>query len=486
MELNQEICERARLSRDSRFDGRFYIGVTSTGIYCRPICPVQPPQSKNVVFFPTAAAASESGFRPCLRCHPECAPGTPAWLGTSATVSRALRLIASGALDQGNVEDLANNLGVGSRHLRRLFLQHLGASPLAISKTRRLHFAKRLIDETDLSMIQIALASGYGSVRRFNDTFKKTYQRTPSELRKAALRFRKQDVNTELNLHLPYQAPLSWESLLQFLTLRATPNVEKVQEKSYSRTIELQGKVGSIRVSPLEGQSALQLQVRYPDTEFLFTIVERVRNLFDLDAPVPEIREHLSKSPIFKKGLEQYPGLRVPGAWDPFELLIRAILGQQVSVKGATTLTGRLVQQFGTSLPQDFSPLEEGLTHLFPQAKDLVEAPLEQIGLPKARANTLRASAQAVHSGQVNFNPSQSLESFIHQLSQIHGIGDWTANYVAMRALREPDAFPASDLVLLKTFGTEGKKATPKQLHQAAEEWRPWRAYAAMYLWKSS
>jgi len=475
MNLDREICERARLSRDARFDGRFFIGVTSTGIYCRPICPAPAPKEANVRYYPSAAAAAEAGFRPCLRCRPESSPGTPAWVGSSTTVSRALRLIEEDGLSDSSLEDLAARLGIGSRQLRRLFLKHLGATPVAVVQTRRLHFAKTLIDETDLPFTQAALASGFGSIRRFNASFQGLYGRTPTELRKLA---RRAGVSRSERYHfrLPFRPPYDWEALLAFLNSRAIPGVEEIDSESYRRTIALDDKRGHIEVRMSPRGGALDLRIDFPDTRSLILIVERVRRLFDLRADPAQISASLAHDPLLGKRIAIRPGLRVPGAWDGFELAVRAILGQQVSVKGASTLAGRMVQAFGT-------PLGCGgaLTHVFPTPAALAAADYSAVGLTVARAEAIRQLALATHRGEIVFAAVVDPSRFMQRLRTLPGIGEWTAQYIAMRALSEPDAFPAADLWLLRASGAAGAK----QLEQLAEAWRPWRAYAAMHLWQT-
>ena len=473
--------ERARLSRDARFDGRFYVGVRTTGIYCRPICPANPPKSENVTFYPTAAAASEAGFRPCLRCRPECAPGTPAWAGTSTTVQRGLRLIAEGALDDGNVERLAERLGVTSRHLRRLFTQHVGASPLAVAHTQRLHFAKRLIDQTALSMQEISIAAGFGSVRRFNDTFRKTYGRTPRELRRG----RESVASTaSLSVLLPYRPPYGWQQLLEFFAGRATPGVELVEGGRYLRSIAIGNGTGAIDVSERNG--ALSLSVHGIGTDSLFAIVQRARGMFDLDAAIDDIGSVLSVDRVLSKWLKKNPGLRVPGAWDGFELTVRAILGQQVSVKAATTFAGRIAQRYGERIDVPIDGIPNAPDRLFPEPQKLMRARLENLGVIRSRAQTIRDLARAVVNGSLSFDPGQDMDEHRRALLSIKGIGDWTAEYVAMRALKNPDAFPASDLGLLRAFDApDSERLRPSELLARAEAWRPWRAYAALLIWGS-
>ena len=480
-----EIYERARLSRDARFDGQFFVAVKTTGIYCRPICPAVAPKSENVEFFPSAAGAAEAGFRPCLRCRPECAPGTPAWNGTSTTVQRGLRLIASGALDDGSIEDLAERLGVTSRHLRRLFTQHLGASPLAVAHTQRLHFAKRLIDQTTLPMAHVATAAGYGSIRRFNDTFTKTYGRSPRELRRH--NDESVDGDAPLTVRLSYSKPFSWASMLDFLEARATPGVETVADSAYFRSVIVAGDTGVIECRHDDARQSITLALHGVATEHLFKVVQQVREMFDVDAPVARIADVLGRDNFLAPLLQRYPGTRVPGAWDGFELAVRAILGQQVSVKAATTLAGRLAKRYGQPIerPRSLAALagSDGPTHLFPEAERLVRARFNNMGLVTSRIETIRAVSRAVVNGEIGFESAQDPVEFCRHLVSIRGIGEWTAEYIAMCGLKNPDAFPASDLGLLKAVGNEVTR--PSDLKLCAEAWRPWRAYAALLLWSS-
>ena len=482
--LQNDIYERARLARDARFDGQFYVGVRSTGIYCRPICPANAPKSENVRFFPSAAAAGEAGFRPCLRCRPECAPGTPAWSGTSTTVRRGLRLISNGALDDGNIESLADRLGVTSRHLRRLFTKHLGASPLAVAHTQRLHFAKRLIDETTLPMSHVSSAAGYGSIRRFNDAFRKTYGRSPRELRRTGEETGLSGRTATLTVRLPYRRPFNWPTILDFFAARATPGVEAVNGNTYSRTIISNDDHGVVEIRPDQRDGYLSLTLHCVNTNALFETVQTAREVFDLDAPISEIRATLGKDRSLKAMLRKNAGVRVPGAWDGFEITIRAILGQQISVKAATTIAGRIAQKYGERLDLPGTNIEDGLSHIFPTAERLMRARLQNIGLVRSRAETIRRVSAAVVSGELQFDVAQDPEQFCDALTAIKGVGDWTAQYVAMRALKNPDAFPASDLGLIKAIAYPDR-VTPKELTARAEDWRPWRAYAAMLLWSS-
>ena len=474
MELDWQVCSRARLARDARFDGKFFIAVKTTGIYCRPSCRARTSNESNILYFPTAAAAAEAGFRPCLRCRPESSPGCPAWNGTQNTVSRALRLISESGLEDGGVEALAEHLGVGTRHLRRLFLKHLGASPTAVAQTRRLHFAKKLIDETALPMGQIALAAGFGCVRRFNETIRKVYQRTPTQIRRLARRTSRQPENAYL-FRLDFRPPYNWTRLLEFLAARATPGVEVVEAGRYRRSICLHGHNGFLEVWLDQQKYELAACVQFDEPRSLLFIIERARAMFDLNADWSVIAKTLRADPALARSVAAEAGLRVPGCWNGFELTVRAILGQQVSVKGATTLAGRIAEAFG----ERFAPTD-GLTHLFPTPEVLAGADLSRIGLTAARAQTVRSFARAVCDRRIRFEGVLDFDALRAQLCEIPGIGKWTAQYVAMRALRDPDAFPAGDLHLLRKAGASSQR----ELEQRSESWRPWRAYATMLLWQ--
>jgi len=472
MDLDLRLCSRARLARDARFDGKFFIGVLSTGVYCRPICHARTSNESNVRYFSTAAAAAEAGFRPCLRCRPECSPGTPAWAGTQNTVSRAVRLISESGLEDGGVDALAEHLGVGSRHLRRLFLRHLGASPSAVAQTRRLFFAKKLIDETSLPMTQVAIASGFGSVRRFNGAIRKVYHRTPTQIRVLA-RQKAVEPENQYVFHLPFRPPYDWKHLSEFLAARATPGVEVVELGTYRRSISLNGNHGYFEVSPDQGSNALTVRVQIGDLRSLFSIMERIRAMFDVDADWPVIVQTLRSDPILARPVEAYPGLRVPGCWDGFELTTHAILAQ-TGPNVAAALVGRIVRAFG----QGFCPAN-GLTHLFPTPENLADADLSTIGLSGMRADAIRAFARAVCDRGISFERMVNSHALIAQLCEIPGVAKSTAQYVAMRALREPDALPAGDLDLLRAVGLRNSR----ELERRSRAWRPWRAYAAVYLW---
>ncbi|HEY5347500.1 MAG TPA: AlkA N-terminal domain-containing protein [Rhizomicrobium sp.] len=474
---SNEICYRALASRDARFDGRLFVGVTSTGIYCRPICPARTPLAKNCRFFPSAAAAQAAGFRPCLRCRPEISPDAAAWRGTSNTVSRALTLIAEGALDDGDVEGLGEKLGLGERQLRRLFEKHLGASPITVAQTRRLLFAKQLLQETHLPMAQVAAASGFGSLRRFNDTFAKLYGRPPGSLRRQG-----RSALSTVTLKLAYRPPYDWDAMLGFLFRHAVEGVEYVDKNKYARAIEIAGACGSVEIAP--GKGYLIAVIRFPKVEALLGIVARLRRMFDLDADVGAIAAHLSADASLAPLIARRPGLRMPGAWDGFELAIRAILGQQISVAAARALAGKLTALAGRPLSPDVTGSER-LTHAFVTPKRLLAADLSSLGMPRARREALCAMARAALADRKLLEPTGSFDEARARLQALPGFGPWTAQYWALRALRDADAFPETDVALLRNpaVAQKGKRPTPGALLARAESWRPWRGYAAQHLW---
>lgn len=479
MQLDVKVCRKAMLSKDARFDGRFFVGVRSTGIYCRPICPAPTPKAENVDYYTTASAAAEAGFRPCLRCRPEAAPGSDPWRGTAATVSRALRLIGSGELEEPRISEISARLGISSRQLGRLFHQHLGAPPKTVARTHRLQFAKKLLDETDLSVADVAFSAGFGSVRRFNAIMQETYGRTPTQVRRLAREGRRKTSNDETVLSLQFRPPYDWSALLDFFLARSVPGVESVDNGRYRRTIDFDDTHGWIEVSGSHDKDALQLRVVFPSPRSLLGIVERTRRLFDLDADSTQIERVLVADDLLRRSVLERPGLRVPGAWDGFELATRAVLGQQVSVKAARTLAGRLASTWGEQIETAPSP---ELTHLFPKPESLAEADVASIGLTKTRATTLRRLARVVADGELDLGPSADLLEARERLLALPGIGPWTAEYIAMRALGDPDAFPAGDLGLRKAI-RPGEVVSEAELERLSTAWRPWRAYAVLRLW---
>lgn len=484
MELpDKDVCYRALQSRDARFDGLIYVGVKSTGIYCRPICPARTAKFSNCIFYGSAAAAQDAGFRPCLRCRPETAPELASWRGTSNTVSRAIALITEGTLDGDNasVEKLAARLGVGERQLRRLFLQHLGASPISVAQTRRVLFAKQLIHETRMPMAEVALAAGFRSVRRFNETFQNLFQRPPSALRRKTAATAADDGVT---LRLRYRPPYDWESILRFMQARAIPEMEVVENGRYFRTVEMDGFSGTIEVFHQPERQNICVKIRFPNVRSLPAIVARVRRQFDIGADIETIAAQLSSDPQLALLIAQRPGLRAPGGWDGFELAVRAILGQQVSVAAARRLAGQVVALHGKPLPKTYAG-HPGLSRLFPTAERLAKVKSIGLGMPVVRLATLKATAEAAVADNNLFRQTGSIEEAINRLKAIHGIGEWTAQYIALRAIREMDAFPATDVDVLRGATVLDKSAsfTPMRLLSRAESWRPWRAYAAQHLW---
>jgi AraC family transcriptional regulator of adaptative response / DNA-3-methyladenine glycosylase II len=484
MDMNDDACYRALSTRDVRFDGRLFVGVKTTGIYCRPVCPARTPKRQNVRFFPTAAAAQSAGFRPCLRCRPETSPDLAAWRGASNTVARALSLIESGALDDADVEALGDRLGVGERQLRRLFRKHLGASPVAVAQTRRVLLAKQLIQETRLPMAEVAMAAGFGSIRRFNETFQQLYDRPPHALRRLGGPDKTARHGEAVRLSLPYKAPYDWDAILGFLSLRAIPGVERMARGRYERSLAIGDAVGVIRVEHDAAKARLAVTVRFPKISALPAIIARVRRVFDLAADPVAIDEHLAKDPALAPLVAARPGLRVPGAWDGFELAIRAILGQQITVVAARGLAAKLVAAHGEPLPEGLA--SEGLTHVFPASQRLAAADFAALGMPRARAAALTAMTEAAIADPLIFGPRRGLDEAIAALKALPGIGEWTAQYIAMRELREPDAFPAADIGLMRALADAGgRRPSPAELNLRADAWRPWRAYAALHLWSS-
>jgi AraC family transcriptional regulator of adaptative response / DNA-3-methyladenine glycosylase II len=475
--MEAESLYRAVASRDRRFEGRFVVAVTSTGIYCRPGCPAKIPLRKNVRFYRHPAAAEAAGFRACARCRPDAV----AWNGTSSTVKRALQLIDAGALGDANVERLAERLGVGDRHLRRLFASHVGTSPLQVAQTRRAHFARQLIDETELPLAEIAFAAGFGSVRRFNAAMRRAFGRTPTELR-ARQRTAASD-DAALTLTLPLRAPYAWEPLIEFLAQRAIPGVESIvgtgADAVYRRTTS-DGGVVTVRAA----EKALLATLRVPSARGLRDAVERIRRLFDVAADPIAIGETLARDPALRPAVRACPGRRVPGGWDGLEVAIRAILGQQISVARASQLAGKLVAAWGRPLSEDEVAATDGaLTHVFPTARVLAdaggEAIAKRVGMPRARGVAIATLAREVADAALVLDGTLPLDALVDKLCALPGVGMWTAQYLGMR-LGEPDAFPAGDLWLRRAFDTD-----EKGLLARAEAWRPFRAYAAIHLWQS-
>ncbi|RMH93568.1 DNA-3-methyladenine glycosylase 2 family protein [Lysobacter pythonis] len=472
------LCEQARRARDARFDGVFFTAVKTTGIYCRPVCPAPAPKAANVEYFAHAAAAEAAGYRPCLRCRPELAPDAGGWRRGEHILARGLRLIEDGLLDDAPMARLAERLHVGERHLRRLFVATLGVTPQQVQGTRRLLFAKRLLTETALPVTDVALAAGFRSLRRFNDAFANAYGMPPGRLRQSA------DAPPDpgpLRLKLGYRPPFDFRASLAFLRARALPGIERVDDDAYTRVIDAAGAWLELREWGSD-EPALRLSLYGLAPAMLPGIVRRVRRMFDLDADPQTIQARLGDDPLLTPLIARHPGLRLPGGWDGFEVAVRAVLGQQVSVAAAVTLARRLVAKHGEALA---NPVNDQLHTLFPCPARLAAADLAHVGLPGKRAATLQALARAVRDGRVDFRSEQPLDEFVARWRTIPGIGDWTAHYIALRGLHHPDAFPAGDLVLRKQAGG-GAALTEKQLLARAEGWRPWRGYAVIQLWRAA
>jgi AraC family transcriptional regulator of adaptative response / DNA-3-methyladenine glycosylase II len=472
MTLDPEICWRAWTTRDARFVGRFVMGVTSTHIYCRPGCPARLPARRNVRFYATPAAAETAGFRACLRCRPDRAPGAPTANGTAATVTRALRLIDEGALTEGSLETLAGRLGVTSRWLRELFERHVGAAPLDVARTRKAHLARKLIEETALPLEDVATAAGYGSARRLRSAMQQTFERAPSLLRRGP----SAGTDRVLELQLAARAPFDAAPLLAFFAARAIPGVEVVRDGIYRRAFALEGEPATLEVHASPGGVRLRLPPRAAAA--LPRIISRVSRMFDLDADVDAIAAWLARDPRLARAMRGRT-VRVPGAFDAFEAGVRALLGQQVSVAAARTLAGRLARAAGAPL----ATADEALTHVFPTPAAVAAAPLESLGLTRARAAALRGFAAAVADGSLDLGAFLGLDDAVERLSARPGIGDWTAQYLAMRALGEPDAFPAGDLGVRQALARAGRMPSEREVRARAERWRPWRAYAVLALW---
>jgi AraC family transcriptional regulator of adaptative response / DNA-3-methyladenine glycosylase II len=473
---------RALSSRDPRFDGVFYVGVTSTGVYCRPVCPVKTPKQGNCRFFASPEAAEKASFRPCLRCRPELAPG-------QAPVDDAHRIayllsqrIDEGLLDDGaRLGDIAEEFGLSSRQMRRIVQQEMGVSPIELMQTRRLLLAKQLLTETNLPVTEIAFASGFSSLRRFNDAFSNRYRMPPTRLRKYDMNEKKFiDSTGTSSLQLGYRSPYEWEGILEFLTARRVKGTEWINDGTYYRTVRLGNHKGWIGVRHLPEKRALVVEFTHTLTPVLPALLGRLRHLFDLSARPDLISAHLGQDGSLKDAVAKVPGLRVPGAFDGFELAVRAILGQQVTVKAATTLACRFVEAFGESVPTPFRDLHR-LAPLPEQiARSSVDA-IAKLGIIRTRAKSIIALAEAVASGTIQLEPGAHPDRAMQALTAIPGIGQWTAHYIAMRALRWPDAFPKEDIAVRNALGG----VTPKQAEIVSRNWSPWRSYAVLHLWKN-
>lgn len=457
------VCRRARLSRDARFDGEFFIGVKTTGIYCRPICPARPPAEKNVLYYRSAAQAAQAGFRPCLRCRPESAPGSPAWNGTSTTVQRALQLVDQGALNQGSIAELAGRLGIGERYLRKLFQRELGVSPTTLALNQRLLFAKKLLAETRLPITEVAFAAGFGSVRRFNSAIQDRFRLSPTTLRREGTDTQS---GAGIRLHLHYRPPYDWEGVVNFFGRHAIDGIEEVTDTTYRRAIE----GGSIEVTPLRDRNALQLTVYLQNARELMAVVAAVRRMFDLDANPAAISEVLGDDRRLAPLLRHFPGIRAPGHWSLYESAVRGVVGQQVSIKAARGVLAKLARYASDGKVSGLdSPLD------FPRPSVLARLADDQYPMPGKRRETLR---QVSHLFAESPN-----EPDLGEIGGLPGIGPWTVGMISMRGLGQPDIFPNKDLGLERAW--ENLPGRKSRLGNQVPNWRPWGSYAANLLWRS-
>lgn len=478
MSLDLASCHAALQARDVRFDGRFFVAVATTGIYCRPVCPARTPKAANCDFFPHAAAAERAGYRPCLRCRPELAPGLAPMDAPARLARQACARIEAGALDAVGLDALAAELGISERHLRRVVEDATGVAPVELAQTRRLLLAKSLLTDTRLPMAAVAEAAGFGSLRRFNHLFVSRYGLVPGAMRRPAASAAA--IPGSFSLRLGYRPPLAWAHLLGFLAGRGAVGVEAADAGRYLRTVAVGGHQGWIAVAPDAARAQLVITLSESLLPVVTPVLARLRRVFDLDASPAVIDAQLSRDALLAPWVANTPGLRVPGAFDGFELALRAVLGQQVTVKAATTIYGRFARTFGKPATTPFA----ALTHHAPLAVRIADASRQQVidlGLTTRRADTVLGLARAVAAGQLKLEPGADPEAMLVALQELPGIGPWTAHYVAMRALAWPDAFPDGDLALLKVLNAANARA----LRERAEAWRPWRAYAALHVWNS-
>jgi AraC family transcriptional regulator of adaptative response / DNA-3-methyladenine glycosylase II len=457
---------RAHLARDPRFDGKFFVAVKTTQIYCRPICPARKAQLKNLEFFIHSAQAEEAGYRPCLRCRPETAPGSAAWIGTSAIIQRAIRMMDCFAAEELSISNLASKLGIGERWLRELFQQQVGASPQSIFISKKLDIARNLLDKSSLSITDIAFSSGFQSIRRFNDAFKKRFQKSPGAFRKEPLS------ESELRFQLSYRPPYAWPKMINFLENRAISEMELVEDNSYQRLFTQGETQGWFKAKHIHNNK-IEVEFKLNKNANILEFVARLKKIFDLDADPMVIEDSLQEDKKLKPFLKLHKGLRIPGCWDGFELAVRAIVGQKISVKGARTILSRMVKLCGEKQTLD-NALK--LHYFFPTPKNILAADLSKIGLPRSRIDTLKILAREVDNKSLVLDGTADYEETCQKLLSIKGIGPWTVEYIAMRALSNPNGFPETDLYLQKKI---------KQFQLDPQKWIPWRAYGAMLLWNT-
>ena len=475
--LDHETCYRAVSSRDARFDGWFVTAVTTTGIYCRPSCPATTPKRRNVVFHPTAAAAQLAGFRACRRCRPDASPGSPEWNVRSDTVARAMRLIADGAVDREGVTGLATRLGYSDRQLHRLLVAEVGAGAQALARAQRAHTARTLIETTDLTMADTAFAAGFASIRQFNDTIQAVFATTPRDLREKATRRGIGTVPGTMVLRLATRQPFDGRWLLGLLGAKAVPGIESYDGTTFYRSLLLPHGEGTAELLPHADHVLATLRLQ--DPRDVVPAVARLRRLLDLDADSAAVDTILGSDPLLAGLVQDRPGIRVPGAVDGAEMAIKAVIGQQVSVAGARTVAGRLVTAYGKPLTQP----DGVVTHHFPTADALAGLDPETLPMPRARARTLVCLAGAIARGDLDLDPGADRTVVRDALLATPGIGPWTADYLAMRVLGDPDAFLSTDLGVRRGLERLGSAGDPRAAATTAEAWRPFRAYGLMHLW---
>jgi AraC family transcriptional regulator, regulatory protein of adaptative response / DNA-3-methyladenine glycosylase II len=481
---DRERCIRAVHSKDARFDGWFFTAVLTTGIYCRPSCPVAPPKPENMRFFPSAAAAQQAGFRACKRCRPDASPGSPEWDIRADLVARAMRLIADGVIDDGGVPALARRLGYSVRQVERQLLAELGAGPLALARAQRAQTARLLIETTALPMGEVAFAAGFASIRTFNDTVREVFALAPTQLRARADRARaaRQEPGaathptmTQLALRLPYRAPFQPDSLFGHLAATAVPCVEEWRDGAYRRTLRLSHGHGIVALRPEPDHVSCRLWVT--DLRDLASAISRCRRLLDLDADPVAVAELLSADAALAPLVQKAPGRRVPRAVDPAEFALRAVIGQHISIDAARTHTGKLAAAYGEQVDDPGG----GLTRLFPEPAALAAAP-ESLAVPRSRRESFAALAGALAAGQIDLTVGSDWHEARRRLATMPGLGPWTIETIAMRALGDPDAFPASDLGVRAGARHAGLPDEARALTARAAAWRPWRSYAVQYL----
>ncbi len=470
MHDNDDVFYRAMLARDFRFDGKFFVAVKTTGIYCRPICRAPQPKRKNIEFFSNAILAENAGYRPCLRCRPECAPQSSAWAGKTAVVKRAIKVIAATQLSELRENEFAEQFGLSARHLRRLFTDELGQTPKQIYDISRLNFARRLVVDTQIAMTTIAATVGFRSLRRFNDAFKKRFARAPSQLRRRGIR---PSDDGAIEIRLSYRPPFDWEALIDNIGSHSIAGVESIQGGAFERVVEVDGDVAWIQVHHQAKLAQVSLRIVTENPKILFQVVARVRRMFDLDSDPIVIEECFSRAKALLPLLKRYPGLRLPNGWDAFETAICTILGQLVSVEQARRLVGQVVENYGEEIEH---PLRKEKVRVFPKPEALAKADLLLVKTTAVRRATIREFSQKVADGALDLSAAQDLAVLRKRLLDIKGVGPWSAEYICMRAIGDTDAFPGSDLIL--------KRAVDLHPNLDLEKVRPWRAYAALYLWK--